>query len=85
MTRAFFGLLTLSAMALPAMAQEGSGSKVMIKHITEIGFSELELVGQLHGPSAGHIKERPRASFPPIIPLRQDFNREILESTQEMR
>jgi hypothetical protein len=85
MTRAFFGLLTLSAVAMPAMAQEENGRKVVVKHITEVDFTELELNGQLHGPTVGHVKERPRARFSPMIPLRHDFSQEMLESTQEMR
>ena len=91
MTR-LLGLLTVSALAsvslvAPAMAQEAPEDNRVIKYKerTEIDFEDVDVNGQLVKPAGALLLERKRASFNPLIRLREDFNDEMKRSVDEVK
>ena len=87
-TRAFFALLGATLLfALPASAQdsEESGRSVKYKERTEIDFEDVDVNGELVKPAGALLIDRKRASFNPLIRLREDFNDEMKQSVDEVK
>lgn len=84
-------LLTLAlvstAFAAPALAQDSDdeGRAVKYKERTEIDFEEVDVTGELVKPQGQLLLERKKASFNPLITLRQDFNEEMKQSIDEVK
>jgi hypothetical protein len=79
---------TLGAFAGPALAQdeEDAGErKVTYKAKTEIDFEGLDVAGELVKPSSALVLDRKKASFNPLIKLREDFNPEMEQSIDEVK
>lgn len=71
-----------------AQAQEEStddGRKVVYKQKTEIDFEGLDVNGELVKPQGALVLDRKKASFNPLIKLREEFNAEMLQSVDEVK
>jgi hypothetical protein len=86
------GLLTvmtvaLAASATPAFAQEEDDSNRAIKYKsrTEIDFEDVDVNGELVKPAGALLLDRKRASFNPLIRLREDFNDEMKRSVDQVK
>jgi hypothetical protein len=86
------GLLTvmtvaLAASATPAFAQEEDDSNRAIKYKsrTEIDFEDVDVNGELVKPAGALLLDRTRASFNPLIRLREDFNDEMKRSVDQVK
>lgn len=78
-------LLTLSEAAL---AQGRSPPRHPHPHMTILeqeAFRELMVAGRLAGPGGTVTVERHSTSFPPMVRLRLDFAREMVESVDQIR
>lgn len=62
-----------------------SGKKIIYKAKTEIDFEAVEVAGELVKPQGVLLLDRKKASFNPLINLRQDFNPEMEASIDEIR
>lgn len=74
----------------PAFAQDedadaDSGRKVQYQKKTEIDFEGLDVNGELVKPSSALVLDRKKASFNPLIKLREDFNPEMEQSVDEVK
>ena len=83
-------LVTAATMALSgaAFAQDDEpteGRKVQYKQKTEIDFEGLDIAGELQKPQSALVLDRKKASFNPLIHLREDFNAEMEESIDEVK
>ena len=79
---------TLGALSAPALAQDeeaGGDRKVVYKSKTEIDFEGLDVAGELVKPSSALVLDRKKASFNPLIKLREDFNQEMEQSIDEVK
>jgi hypothetical protein len=93
MSRRFALLLAIGAsqVSFPAFAQddeasaEETGRQVRYKERTEIDFEEVDVNGELVKPQGSLLLDRKRASFNPLIRIRQDFNAEMKESVDEVK
>lgn len=94
MTRSFRLLLvlgTVGAFSAPAFAQDDggetddSGRKVVYKQKTEIDFEGLDVAGELVKPQSALVLDRKKASFNPLIKLRENFNPEMEQSIDEIK
>ena len=65
-----------------ALAKE---PKIIYKQKTEIDFEGLEIEGELLKPHGSVIRERKPAPFNPLIELRTDFQKEILQSAEDIK
>lgn len=89
--RRLIGLLSASAFAsisfaTPAIAQDATDDRVIkYKERTEIDFEDVDVNGQLVKPAGALLLERKRASFNPLIRLREDFNDEMKRSVDEVK
>jgi len=88
----FFSRLSLvgllaAAFSVPAFAQdeEEEGRQVSYKAKTEIDFEGLDVSGELVKPQSALVLDRKKASFNPLIKLRQDFNAEMEQSIDEVK
>jgi hypothetical protein len=69
-----------------AMAQDAEGEPVIkYKERTEIDFDTVDVSGELVKPQGQLLSERRRASFNPLISIRQDFNQEMRSSVNEVK
>lgn len=64
---------------------EESGRKVMYKSKTEIDFEGLDVSGEMQKPQGTYLMDRKKASFNPLIKLREDFNPEMEQSVDEVK
>lgn len=89
MTRVLFVLVGLTAAAAPAFAQDetdaDSGRQIKYKERTEIDFEGVDVTGELVKPEGTLLLDRRRASFNPLIKLREDWNEEMKASVDEIR
>tara|TARA_A100001011_G_C14235371_1_gene810751 strand:- start:716 stop:943 length:228 start_codon:yes stop_codon:yes gene_type:complete len=59
--------------------------QVIYKDKTEIDFEAVELEGQLKKPHGEMIVERIKAEFNPLVPIREDFLKEMTQSLNEVK
>lgn len=78
-------LLTLSASAFAQDEDNPDNRKVTYKQKTEIDFEGLDVNGELVKPQSALVLDRKKASFNPLIHLRQDFNAEMEQSVDEVK
>jgi hypothetical protein len=75
--------VTLSATAQDL--DEESGRNVKYKARTEIDFEGVDVSGELVKPSGSLLLDRRKATFNPLIQLRENFNPEMRESINEVK
>ncbi len=68
-----------------AQDEEVEGRKVSYKQKTEIDFEGLDVNGELVKPQSALVLDRKKASFNPLIKLREDFNAEMEQSVDEVK
>ncbi|MDP2312112.1 MAG: hypothetical protein Q8P41_04345 [Pseudomonadota bacterium] len=68
-----------------AQEEEAEGRKVSYKQKTEIDFEGLDVNGELVKPQSALVLDRKKASFNPLIKLREDFNAEMEQSVDEVK
>jgi hypothetical protein len=88
LTRVLFASALVGAFSTAAMAQDEEntdGRKVTYKQKTEIDFEGLDVNGELVKPSSALVLDRKKASFNPLIKLREDFNPEMEQSIDEVK
>lgn len=82
------GLVALASSA-PAFAQDeadaDSGRQIKYKERTEIDFEGVDVTGELVKPQGQLLLDRRRASFNPLIKLRENWNDEMKASVDEIR
>ena len=71
--------------ATPALAQDDDGRQVKYKERTEIDFEGVDVQGELVKPQGQLLLDRRKASFNPLIRLREDFNNEMKQSVDEVK
>ena len=59
--------------------------KVVYKEKTEIDFESIEIEGNLKKPTGALVSEQHRAIFNPLIQIREEWNREMLQSLNEIQ
>jgi hypothetical protein len=79
-----FIIIILSLISTSAFAQD-QDRKVVYKQRTEIDFEALNIDGELVKPQGALLLERKTGSFNPLIKLREDFNREIIQSVDMIK
>jgi len=57
----------------------------MYKQTTEIDFEGLDVSGELVKPQSALVLDRKKASFNPLIKLRENFNAEMEESVDAVK
>jgi hypothetical protein len=87
MSRSLVRISILGALSLgPAWAQdEDDNRKVVYKQKTEIDFEGLDVSGELVKPQSALVLDRKKASFNPLIRLREEFNAEMEASIDEVK
>lgn len=80
---ALAGTLLITA---PAFAQETDGDR-QIKYAerTEIDFEGVDVTGELVKPQGSLVIDRRKATFNPLIKLRENFNEEMKRSVDEVK
>lgn len=76
---------TLAFFATPAFAQDDADRAVKYKERTEIDFEGVDVQGELVKPQGQLLLDRRKASFNPLIRLREDFNNEMKQSVDEVK
>lgn len=88
MSRLFAITLGLT-LASTAFAQEEvdeeTGRRIKYSERTEIDFESVDVSGELVKPEGSLLLDRKRASFNPLIRLREDFNEEMKNSVDEIK
>ena len=80
-------LIVFSLFATPAFAQDvdEDGNIITYKKKTEIDFEGVEVEGELVKPQGALLLERKKASFNPLIQLRENFNIEMNQSVNQIK
>ena len=84
MTRTLTALAAMMYLAGPALAQDADRA-VKYKERTEIDFEGVDVQGELVKPQGQLLLDRRKASFNPLIRLREDFNKEMKDSVDEVK
>ena len=85
-TKAIIAIGVFSMFSSPALAQDDdSGRSVKYKERTEIDFEGVDVTGELVKPAGSLLLDRRKASFNPLIKLREDFNEEMKTSVDEVK
>ena len=85
MTRMLTALAAMMFLALPALAQDDTNRQVKYKERTEIDFEGVDVQGELVKPQGQLLLDRRKASFNPLIRLREDFNQEMKDSVDQVK
>ena len=88
LSRLFLAGVVAGAFSGSALAQDEEvpeGRKVSYKQKTEIDFEGLDVSGELVKPQSALVLDRKKASFNPLIKLREDFNQEMEQSVDEVK
>lgn len=72
-------------LALPAMAQDDDDDSVRYKKKTEIDFEDVSVDGELKKPHGAYLLDKRQSSFNPLIDLKTEFNKEMIESVNQIR
>ena len=81
-------ILFIFALLFPFAAQaqdEEEGRKVIYKQRTEIDFEDVDVTGELIKPQGALIIDRKKATFPPLIKLREDWNDELKRTIDKVK
>ena len=80
-------ILGMSVFAMPAIAQDADDADRQVKYAerTEIDFDDMDVTGELVKPRGQAVMERRKASFNPLIRLRENFNPEMKQSVDEVK
>ena len=81
-------IIPLCGVSLTALAQDAdddSNRNVKYKARTEIDFEGVDVSGELVKPSGSLLLDRRKATFNPLIQLRENFNPEMRESINEVK
>jgi len=73
--------------ATPALAQDAEGADRQIKYKdrTVIDFEGVDVSGELQKPSGVLLMDVKKTRFNPLIRFREDFDREMIESIDEVK
>lgn len=71
--------------AMPVMAQDADEDSVRYKKKTEIDFEDVSVDGELKKPHGAYLLDKRQSSFNPLIKLKADFNKEMIESVTQIR
>jgi hypothetical protein len=91
MSRTLLAILTLATIstAAPAFAQDDvdaeTGRKIKYKERTEIDFEGVDVNGELIKPSGVLLMDAKRSHFNPLIRFRENFDKEMKESLDEVK
>jgi hypothetical protein len=89
MTRTLLAIVTLLAVSAPAFAQDDvdadSGRKIKYKERTEIDFEGVDVNGELVKPSGALLMDVKRSQFNPLIRFRENFDKEMKDSLDEVK
>jgi|TARA_Y100000310_G_scaffold299188_1_gene333776 hypothetical protein len=81
-----FIILAAILVAPMAVAQEDtSESKVRYKKKTEIDFEDVAIHGALKVPHGQYLLEKRGSAFNPLIRLKENFNKEMIDSVTQVR
>ena len=72
----------LLILSLTSIAEE---PKVVYKERTEIDFEAVDIEGTLKKPQGTLISESNRAMFNPLIRIREDWSKEMLDSLNDIQ
>lgn len=64
---------------------EEGGKKVKYKAKTEISFEGVDVEGEIKKPAGAYLQDRRRAKFSPLIKFRVDFDKEMLQSANDVK
>ena len=80
-------VLAAALVAVPAsvVADEPETPTVRYKKKTEIDFEDVAVDGALKRPHGSFVLEKRQSRFNPLIKLKDNFNKEMLESVEEIR
>ena len=80
-------ILFILALLFPftAHAQDKEDRKVIYKERTEIDFESVDVTGALIKPAGALIITRKKATFPPLIKLREDWNDELKRTIDKVK
>ena len=79
-------LATVGLFSGAALAQDDAGDrKVQYKAKTEIDFEDVSVDGELKKPHGAYLLDKRQSSFNPLIKLKADFNKEMIESVTQIR
>ena len=83
----FVALIAMSLFSASAFAQDvdENGNIITYKKKTEIDFEGVEVEGELVKPQGALLLERKKASFNPLIRLRENFNLEMNQSVNQIK
>ena len=77
-------LLTATSFAM-SPEDEFVESTIIYQKSTTIDFEEMEIEGQLVKPQGALLLERKKASFNPLIQIRENFNEELKRSVNTIK
>ena len=80
-------ILFILALLFPftAHAQDKEDRKVIYKERTEIDFESVDVTGALIKPAGALIITRKKATFPPLIKLREDWDDEMKKTIDKVK
>ena len=80
-------IIFILALLFPAMAhtQDKEDRKIIYKARTEIDFEDVDVTGELIKPQGALIINRKKATFPPLIKLREDWNDELKRTIDKVK
>lgn len=72
--------------AAPALAQDAEADRqIKYKERTVIDFEGVDVSGELQKPSGVLLMDVKKTNFNPLIRFREDFDREMIESIDEVK
>jgi len=87
MRRTFFiCLITLAFLLAPStVVGQDSETRIRYKKKTEIDFEDVSVEGALKRPHGSYLLEKRHSRFNPLIKLKDNFDKEMIDSVQQVR
>jgi len=82
----FVFFIALIFLLVPSIVASQDGEPtVRYKKKTEIDFEDVTVDGALKRPHGSYMLEKRQSRFNPLIKLKENFDREMLESVEQIR
>ncbi len=78
-------MLTAFLLVPATASSQDDGPNIRYKKKTEIDFEDVNVEGALKVPHGSYLLEKRQSRFNPLIRLKENFNKEMLDSVQQVR
>jgi ethanolamine utilization protein EutP (predicted NTPase) len=78
-------ILSLSVLAVAALAHADDGKKVKYSKTQQVNFEDQDIDGKVNSPDGAYLLQKRGVQFLPLYKVNKHFEKNILESVEYLR